>query len=227
MATGATIVEDAFLEANIIGAGEVVSAEDQTLALRNLNRMLESWANENLMIYSTDTDSFLMTPNQADYSTSLLPKRPVSLYSIYVRLNNIDYPVDIIDQQTFQAIPYKLTPAIPSKCFYNASFPNGTFNFYPRPYTAFTCFITSNNVLSGTVTASTQLNLPPGYEDAIVSNLAVRLCGPFEKTPHDALVATATASKAVLKRNNYDPLVMGSVMDKQLDISNAFIYKGF
>ena len=41
MTTGATLVEDALQQAEIIGAGEIVNAEDQVLALRMLNRLLE------------------------------------------------------------------------------------------------------------------------------------------------------------------------------------------
>ena len=157
MATGASLVSDALTEAAILGVGETASAEDQNLALRILNRMLDSWANESLMIYATTSESFVMVPNQASYSTSLLASgRPVSIASMYVSLSDIDYPVDMIDQQTFDAIPYKPTPAIPNQCYYSAGMPDGTFNFYPTPYAAFTCHVASRKQLvSGSVAAVT------------------------------------------------------------------------
>ena len=61
MTTGATLVEDALQQAEIIGAGEIVNAEDQVLALRMLNRLLESWATDTLMLYTTTKSTFTMT----------------------------------------------------------------------------------------------------------------------------------------------------------------------
>lgn len=228
MATGASLVEDALLEAAILGVGETVSAEDQTLGLRILNRMLDSWATENLMIYATTSDSFTMTAGQSTYSTSLLTQRPVSVASMFVSLNSIDYPVTMIDEQTFNAIPYKATSAIPDMCFYNPSFPNGEFKFYPTPYAAFTCTVNSRYPLAGNIAAATALALPQGYEKAIIDNLAVELCRPFtRKSALPELMKSANETKATLKRVNYEPLLMNSVMDQTPDVSNAFIYKGF
>lgn len=228
MATGATLVEDALLNAAILGAGEVVSAEDQKLALRILNRMLDSWSTENLMVYSTTNESFVMTPNQATYSTALLSSRPVSIHSMYVSLNNIDYEVDMIDQQTYDAIPYKPTPAIPNKCFYNSSYPDGEFYFYPTPYAAFTCTVVQRKRLSDGFTADTVLSMPPGYEKAIIDGLSVELCRPFtRKEALPQLILAAETSKKNLRRLNYEPMVMEGVLDKDNDVSNSFLYRGF
>jgi hypothetical protein len=229
MATGATLVEDALLEASILGLGEVVSAEDQTLGLRILNRMLDSWANENLMIYSTANDTFSMTPAQNSYSTSLLASgRPVSIASIYVTNSNIDYEIDLIDEQTYDAIPFKQVSAIPNVCFYDAGMPNGTLNFYPAPSGSFTCTVHSRVPLAGTITAATTVTLPPGYEKAIIDNLAVELCRPFtRKAALPDLAQAAMVAKKVLKRNNYEPLLMSCVTDNDYSVSNDFPYRGF
>lgn len=227
MTTGAIIVEDALTEAAILGIGDTVSAEDQQTALRVLNRMLDSWANENLMIFATTSETFLMTPSVASYSTSLLASRPVTISNMYVSLNNIDYPVDMIDEITYDAVPYKPVPAIPNQCYYDATYPNGTFFFFPTPYAAFTCHVNSRKELVKNVTATTDVLLPPGYQKAIVENLAVQLCKPFTKEPTQQMMIDARESKAVLKRTNYNPLLMTSVMDSDRDISNSMLYKGF
>ena len=227
--TGESIVKDAMLNAGILGVGQTMSNEDLSLGLRILNRLIQSWGNENLMIYATSTADFTMVPNQAEYSTTLFTDgRPMSIHSMYVSLNNIDYEVEMIDQQTYDAIPYKPAPAIPNKCFYNNSFPNGSLFFYPTPYAAFTCHvITRMPLVSGTIAASTTISLPLGYEKALVDCLEVELYRPFQKPVRPDSVAAAKESKAVLKRLNYEPVVMQSVMDKVYDVSNGFIYKGF
>ena len=131
MTTGATLVEDALQQAEIIGAGEIVNAEDQVLALRMLNRLLESWATDTLMLYTTTKSTFTMTAGVGSYSTSLLSARPISIYDIVVNSGGVDYDIEMIDEQTYNEIAFKAVAAIPSVCFNDTTFPNSTLKFYP------------------------------------------------------------------------------------------------
>ena len=227
MATGLSLVQDAMLNAGILGSGETLDNDDLQLGLNRLNQMLDLWANENLMIYATVTESFTMTAGQIDYTTALLSSRPVTIDNVRVRIGNVDYEVDMVDQQTYDAIPYKTAQAIPNKCFYDGAYPIGTMSFYPVPNSAMTCFVVQRKLLQSVLASQTALSLPPGYEKAIIDNLAIELCPPFTKEPSQTMIRNAVASKGILKRTNYDGLLMTSVMDKSSDISNAFLYRGF
>lgn len=225
-----TLIQDALYGSTIKGLDEVISDGDATLCLRRLQRMLDSWGNNTLMQYETVQDSFLMSPTVPTYLTSLLSAgRPITLDSIWVRLNNIDYDVTLIDQQRYDAIPYKPTPAIPNHCFYNASFPDGQFNFYPTPYAAFQCFVVGRYALTGPLALTTDVVLPPGYEKAIVDSLSEDVWTSFKGSapvPPDVRQMAKTA-RNLLHVNNFEPLEMDTQFDKASDISNAFIYKGF
>lgn len=171
-----------------------------------------------------------MTPTVATYLTSLLASgRPVSVDSIYVRLSNIDYPVEIIDQQQFQSIPYKPTPAIPTVCYYNPSYPDGEFSFYPTPYAAFECFVTTRRRLQGALTLTTDIALPDGYEKAIVDSLSEDIWTSFKGSapvPPDVRLM-ARRARRVLTNVNASVLEMDTPFQFDGDISNSFIYKGF
>lgn len=231
MTTVATLVNDAAFDAQVLGQDQTLSSGDAQLLLRKLNRMLDSWSNENQMIYSSIAQTFLMTPSVATYSTSLLALgRPVSIDSMIVTLNNIDYPVDMIDVGKWNQITYKLTESVPNQCYYDADMPNAQFNFYPRPYAAFTCTIYGRYQLSQTpLILATNLVLPPGYESPIVACLAVEAWNSFKSgDPPSSLIKKAIDGRAVIKRTNFQPLEMNTPFDENYgDISNAFLYKGF
>lgn len=231
MTAVATLVNDAAFDAQVLGQDQTLSSGDAQLLLRKLNRMLDSWSNEKQMIYSNTAQTFLMTPSVATYSTSLLTLgRPVSIDSMTVTLDNIDYPVDMIDLLKWNSITYKLTEAIPNQCYYNANIPNGEFNFYPRPYAQFLCTVYASYQLAQVpLILATNLVLPPGYEAAIVAGLAVEAWNSFKSgDPAPSMIKKAIDTRAVIKRTNFQPLEMETPFDhNDGDISNAFLYKGF
>lgn len=231
MTTVATLVNDAAFSAQVLGQDQTLTSGDAQLILRRLNRMLDSWSNEKQLIYSNTTQTFLMTPSVSQYSTSLFANgRPIAINSMTVSLSNIDYPVDMIDILKWNQISYKLAESIPNQCYYDATFPNGTMNFYPKPYAAFTCTVDCQYPLSLTpLLLATDLVLPPGYEAAIVAGLAVDIWPSFKAgNPSQAMMKEMVDTRAVLKRNNFQPLEMDTPFGQQNgDISNSFIYKGF
>ncbi len=230
MTAVSVLVQDAMFAAQVIGQDQTASSADTQLVLRRLQRMLDSWSNERQMIFANTTQTFTMTAGTASYSTSLLSTgRPITIQSMVVSLSNIDYPVNMIDQQMWNSIPYKIAQAIPNQCFYDPTFPNGTMNFYPIPYAAFTCSVDCQEPLNtGTLTLATNLTLPEGYEAAIVAGLAVDIWGSFKSgMPSQQMQEEKTQTRAILKRTNYMPLEMETPFSNNGDISNSFLYKGF
>lgn len=226
------LIQDAFYGSTIKGQDQVIDNFSMQLALRRLQRMMDSYANDNLMVFNTSSDSFTMTPGVNNYLTSLLlvDGRPVDLDSIYLSLSNIDYDVDFIDQQKFDAIPFKMAQGIPNQCFYNPGFPNGQFNFYPTPYAAFLCTVIARQLITPlAMTLTSQIALPAGYEKFMVDMLSVDMWPSFKgnaPVPPDVRRA-AKEAEARLKITNTDVMESITPFDRSSNISNAFIYKGF
>jgi hypothetical protein len=234
--TVSAIVIDALYAASALGQDQQLPDSMAQIALRRLTRLINSLSNDpGFSCFATNTNSFVMTPTVATYSTTLLTNgRPQSIESMYVSLNNIDYAVTMRDEQWFNAITYKPTPAIPNNCYYNAGMPNGTFSFYPTPYAAFTCYVKRRDPLTFGVTPislTTSLSLPPGYDKALVDCLAVDIFPTFKGTktpiPQD-LKDFAREAKRLLRLTNYEALEMSTPFENGGgNLSNTFPYRGF
>lgn len=223
-----TLIQDAFIAAGVIGFDQTLSADEQSYGLRLLQRMLDSMSNERQMVYMNDGETFTMVPGQQSYDTSLLPNgRPVAISAMRVTLNNIDYPVEQIDQLEWNAISYKGTTAIPRKFYYDDVYPNATMFFYPKPYAAFVVTLYTQRQLMKNITWVSTLYMPLGYAAMIVANLAVEIAPKFGKKVTPDMDESAKQTRAVLKRTNYMPLEMKSPFDGTTDISNGFPYRGF
>lgn len=231
--TGQQIVTDALAAVGAYGIADNLDPNDAALVLRRLNRLLDSWANEGLMMFQTPIETFTTVPGTAAYSTTLLSGasagRPADILDMYLRLSNIDYSIELIDYQKFGAIPFKGVLSVPTWCFADPGTTDWTLNFFPIPNAVYTGYVTVVRPLSGTpITLSTVVTLPVGYERAIVDNLAVDIASSFGVQASPVLVASAREARAVLKRAKYIPLEMDTGLGADAgDVSNGFIYQGW
>lgn len=226
--SGERLVKDAMYGAQLLGVDEPLADADAQLVLRRLNRLFGMWSNMPLTVYADTTESFTMTAGVGQYSSSLLASgRPTKVSSMYVRLSDIDWPVELIDEQTYEAIGYKQTTGVPNSCFVDTTFTDMQFYFYPLPYAAFTCFVTSQYAVSGDITLASTLSLPPGYEAALIDALAVDICPSFGKQATPDMKQAAANSRRALALTNYKPVEMETGIGATRLSPDAFIYKGF
>lgn len=212
MATVRDVVTDALFANGALGQGESLDATDGALVLRAFTRMLGTWANENITVYTTSEGTMTLVAGTATYATtSLSTGRPVSVQNMFLRLNSVDYQVDLIGEEEYDAIPYKTSSGLPLVCLYEASYPNGSFTFYPVPSEAYVAHVKARYpLISGTITLETSVSLPPGYEAALVDNLAVYVAPFFGLQAPGDLRMRAHASKEALRATNHVPLRMTS-----------------
>lgn len=226
MTTGTVLVQDALQKRFILAPNQEADEDQLATGLRWLNRMLESWGAQKPMLYTITEETFTLTPSTASYSTSLLASgRPASVDYLFNRLSSVDYPCKLVDNQTYADVQYKPVDAVPTLCYYNDGYPNGTFYFYPRPYAAFECHVFVRRVLTSTITATTDVALPPGYEAAIVDNLAVYY--PFAVPATPDMKRDAMNGKKLLKIANYEPLISKVAVNSGYSVNNDFPYSGF
>src|SRR6185312_6368283 len=217
MTTARDVVNDAAFASTALGQGETLSDADAQLILRRFGRLLDSWSAENLLIYDIYVDDLVMTANVGDYSTTLLPGgRPMSIDSIYVVMDEISYPVEMIDNQRYNDIALKTQiQSIPASCWYNSGYPDGVLHFWPYPYGGMTAKVNCRRVLRpAAMTLDSVLSFPPGYERMFVDQLGLDICPSFGIQPSQALAMSAREAKANMKRINYVPL------EAEVDIGN-------
>lgn len=213
MTTALDIVSDALLACGSHGTVDNVSSEDSQFALRTLNRMLDSWGNERSMLYQIADDTFTMTANDSTYSSTNLASgiRPASIDSCFVRLDSTDYNVEVIDNRTFNMQSYKPVTGTPRIVYCAPLAASWDFTFYPTPDAAYVVHMQVRRLLtSSALTLATTFSGPPGYEMALVDNLAVLLAPRFGRPVSGDLRQSARQARAVLQQANYQQLIMDS-----------------
>lgn len=202
MTTAADIVGDAALAAGIGDLYNPLDASQSALALRTLNRLLDSWSNESLVVFNTSEDNFAMTPGQAAYSTSLLVARPMEVLYTFVRLSGVDYPIELIGPDDYARIGYKATTGLPAKCYFNSGMPQGTLTYFPIPSMNYQAYVGYRAPLANLTSLTTAISLPPGYETALVYGLATMLAPMFGTDPTNTCVFHAKSAKDKIKPQN-------------------------
>lgn len=203
MTTAADIVGDAALAAGIGDQYNALDAATSAIALRTLNRLLDSWSNESLVVFNNAEDNFPMTPGVAAYSTSLLTGRPMDITHVFVRQNGVDYPCELIGQNDYARIGYKATSGLPAQCYFNAGMPQGTLTFFPVPSIAYQCYVGYRAQLANLTTLQTVLSMPPGYETALVYGVATMLAPLYGVEPSSTCIFHAKSGKEKIKPANY------------------------
>lgn len=215
MATARDLIYDAMFACGALGQGDVApSAGDADLCLRRLQRMLDSWSVDGLMVPFITEETISLVQGQQAYTTADLSTaaRPVAIESgAFVRFGNVDYPLTVIPKSEWDRIGYKDTQGIPEVVWYEPDM-TGSFQFYPVPAEAMTAYFNVRRVLTGPLTLTTQIDLPPGYDKAIVDCLAMDIAPSFGQQISQGLLMAARAAKAQLERMNYVPLVADTGM---------------
>lgn len=195
MATALSIITDALLEIGAIDPGTTVDSTEANDALRTLNRLMETLSNARAFAYFDDEISLALT-GQASFtvgpSGDVVDLRPITVESATVVLNSITYPVRVYTVQQWDSIAFKTeTGSLPSAIYYEGTMPNGTVHLWPLS-TGCTINIRALTLVNSFATLATSLSMPPGYEEALIKNLAVLIAPQYS----DSNLSPVTVSKA-------------------------------
>jgi len=221
--TAQELINAAAYAAGILGqADAALTTADSALALGILQRMLDSWSVDGLMVYALTEETITLTAADGSYTTANLSTatRPMDVRSDgFVRMTSgVDYPLRRITRSQWNTIGTKTTQGIPEVFLYEPAMTAGTFEFYPVPSEAMVAYLNCQRALTGTLSGGTSVATPPGYDKAIVTNLAVELgFGGFGAQPTQSLVLAARESKMLLENMNYRPLIMDTIMSGDSD----------
>ena len=117
---------------------------------------------------------------------------------------DFEYPLTKLTEDGYAAISEKArTDTQPSCWYYNPTYPYGTLHVWPVPTgSTLSLAVYIPTQVSQFSTLSDTVSLPNGYEDYIVTNLALRLCPDYNRTPNPLLIKAAAEAKAAVKRAN-------------------------
>lgn len=207
--TAATIIGDALKENLVIGEGETPSAVMYSDGLRMLNRLLDVLSTNNDWAYFPSLETKALT-GQASFTIGptgdVATTRPIAIDTATCVRNGITYPVKVIDNERYDILTYKaLQGANTAAIYYEGTYPNGTVYCYPLS-TGCTLNMRVLNSVKQFTTLSAQIDMPEGYEEAIMLALAIRMAPGYSKVVNpDTRVAANRAMKSVMRINQVIP----------------------
>jgi hypothetical protein len=211
--TARSLITDSLMAIGQYGSNQTPTPEDAQLGVRTLQRLLDSWSNDNLQIWTTADATVTTTSGDADYSTSEWSNTrvPVTIQNIWLRNSPIDVPLSSMTEQEYNEIPDKAIQGTPREYMwkrvvhdYSGDNPvddvtaddlRGTLYLYPTPDAAYPLHIMGRLTLVQTLTLDSWLVFPPG----------VALCKFFGIDPKPDLVHSAGVAKAALEAANFVP----------------------
>lgn len=207
MATALDIITRSMRLCKALGTNEEPTSDEATDALNALNTMLEMWSLERLLVYRILRTTKTLTANVGSYSIGaagdiVLTVPPSIEDSNFVRDSSIDYPVKLIDEQSYQALGVKSVAGVPQFLFYDRRPTLAYINLYPVPSKAYVLNLATWQPMQSFTDLTTVLDLPLGYKRMIEYNLALELSSEFGVEPPMQVAKIAGDSKTVIKRIN-------------------------
>ena len=204
MTTGRDIVRKALQKARVLVKSEEPDADEANDALDALNGMVSSWSNESLLVYARTWETFNVTGGVGEYtigpSQTFNTVRPLFIVDAYVRLASIDYDLVVIPDEVYTgSIAYKPQQGIPEFINYDNGYPSAKIRLWPVPSSAYTLFLLSEKQLT-TFTLDTVLSLPPGWERALVYNLAMEIAPDYGQEVDPNVLRIANQAKGNVKK---------------------------
>ena len=229
-----SIIDQSLRKLGALGSGEQAGTEEHADALAALRIMLDTWSIEALMVPFLATEEFPLSPDQALYAMGPLgdwvTTRPMRIEQI--RVKGVDGRTRYLPQSTPSALRHQTSvePGYPSAWVGSADGMAAwiEINAYPvepavlvtsrkpfdvaaldnfalphDPAAAPETVYPSGFTLSG---IQTTLAFPPGYEAAIIYNLAVHLAPEYKGLQLSQIVVEQAArAKALIKIGNVQP----------------------
>lgn len=193
-------------------------------ALRVCNRMVAKWSIQRLMLYYIATRTFILTANLQDYTLgpsasgagSYVGPRPDLIESCYAIpvASGMHYQMSVLDRPKWGAIADigATTSAfgVPQSIYPEYLYPNMAFHVWPIPANGCSITLGTWEQLQQFATIFDTLTFPPGYEEAIVLNLALELAPYYDMPPNSMMVQLA--ADALLKVQGINAQSLGGAL---------------
>lgn len=197
--TGLEYIKGALEILGVYSPDNDLEDSDGNLGLRFLNAMLDGWTADVGPVYAETQESFALTTAKIQYTIGptgdFVTTRPVNMIRASIRdAQDVDHKLDLQPNSEYQDFALKDPGSSLSWALgYNMTFPNVTLLFYPPPDSSYSLRLTSYKALSAATLASTY-SVPPGYDESIIWNLAVRLAPTYGR---GNLIGSATDSTSI------------------------------
>lgn len=207
MTTIQKLVTTSLRKIGAVPRGSVPTSTELADARDELRRMVDTWKLESLLVYAKGLRTFNLQPAKTIYTYGIggdfNAERPVSILAATLHLGGgSTAPLLPAVAEDFARIPNRTLSGSPSRFFFNPTFPLAEVRFDRVPDEPAVELVVLEP-LSIPDVITTEVSFPPGYEDALLYNLAMRLAGEYDLEPGQEIVGLAISTKAHIKRMNF------------------------
>jgi len=211
------LIEDALTMLMVYSPDTILTAEESNTALRSLNGLIESIANDNLTLNAVTKEDFNLVGGQATYTWgtggNFNSARPITIQAVTTAITgtagNIDFPVVLVEYDDYAAIKLKtLQTNYPQYCYADGGYPYNNLTFYPVPSSAIPVTLYSYKQLGEFANVSESVLLPQGYYRMLVALLAIELAPSYQLQASQNIIDIAAQAKRSIMRTNAKPLTM-------------------
>jgi hypothetical protein len=234
--TANDLISRALKTVGVLASGETASSDDVADALTVLNGMVDTWATERLTIYTTARNVFDLSASTQDYTIgtggTFNIARPQWIVAASIITNKDassaqkqELPIpNALTVKQWQEVGIKgLTSTFPTQFFYDKKWTAGlaTISVWPIPDNS-SCQLVlyTPTALTQFADLTTAYTFPPGYEEALRYQLALRLAPEFGVPVVPDIHRIASETFANLKRVNL------SLVSEDLSIDAALLAHG-
>lgn len=231
MATAANIIERSMKLLGQLEAGGTPTSDEYADGLAALNAMLDSWRNERLMVYAMQDETLTLADGDSSYTIGtggdLNTTRPIAIERAYIVEDSISYDVNPMTEGEYAAIDDKTTEAdFPEWFLYRPTMATATLILWPVPNATRTLKLVTRVVVGAFASTATTVTLPPGWEQALATNLAVQWAPEFETSASEDVKRMARESKAGIKSANRQPIKINTGLVSLLGSTRGNILAG-
>lgn len=188
------------------------NAEHQQEGLEIFNRMVGSWNNIQLNIFTEAIQQYNLAANTKSYTIGpggvFNAARPVKIVRANLFISSSPTvtrrPMNLLDDAQWLAKRVQDVAGPPFDLYDDYASPLSTLYFWPVPDRIYPFEILTWSQIPTATAVSNQIQLPPGYEEAIVFNLAKRMAAQFPEQANMSQEAMklATSSLSAIQSHN-------------------------
>ena len=169
--TRTEIIERAYRIIGKLSMGEPLSAEMHLQGVLALNSMVKSWQSKHVFLWTLTQFTQTLTAGQASYSLASVEPPVYAIDRAYLRIDDVDRPMEVASWRQYVVISRKVTPGDPSVVALDTSM-NPTMYVWPVPTQTRTMYYTGIVKLKDFDTSGGNPDFPVRYVDALTFGLA-------------------------------------------------------
>lgn len=204
----AQIIKDALILCGGLEDDETPSANQEEHALRALNRMVKAWSKRGLKAWCNNELTLTLVAGTPTYTVgptgALTTDRPLQISNARKVVDGAETEIRIVDRSTYMNQPNKTDTGQPVFVYYDPQLVAGVLYVWPAPDDTHQIKFTAQQLIEDFDASTNNPYFPTDWLEAIVYNLALRLCPMYEVSGEDRSYIAQMAAQFLNDAENGD-----------------------